>query len=48
MPETLLMTGRNDGLTGLRHGLLMLVPAVEYLVFDTLERLTVRRWGVQR
>lgn len=113
VPETLRMTGRNYGLTGLRHVLLILVPAafpsivaglrvgwafawrtliaaelvfgassgggglgwyifqnrnelytdrvfaglavviliglaVEYLVFDTLERLTVRRWGVQR
>jgi NitT/TauT family transport system permease protein len=113
VPETLRMTGRNYGLKGLRHVLLILVPAalpsilaglrvgwafawrtliaaelvfgassgngglgwyifqnrnelytdkvfaglaaviviglvVEHLVFDTFERLTVRRWGVQR
>ena len=113
VPETLRMTGRNYGLTGLRHVLLILVPAalpsilaglrvgwafawrtliaaelvfgassgngglgwyifqnrnelytdrvfaglaavivigllVEHLVFDTLERVTVRRWGVQQ
>lgn len=112
VPATLRMTGRNYGLTGLRHVLLILVPAalpailaglrvgwafawrtliaaelvfgassgsgglgwyifqnrnelytdrvfaglaavivigllVEHLVFDTLERVTVRRWGVQ-
>jgi len=112
VPETLRMTGRNYGLRGLRHVMLILVPAalpsivaglrvgwafawrtliaaelvfgasagqgglgwyifqnrnelytdrvfaglvavivigllVEHLVFDTLERLTVRRWGVQ-
>jgi NitT/TauT family transport system permease protein len=113
VPETLRMAGRNYGLKGLRHVLLILVPAalpsivaglrvgwafawrtliaaelvfgasagqgglgwyifqnrnelytdrvfaglgavivigllVEHLVFDTLERVTVRRWGVQR
>ncbi len=113
VPETLRMTGRNYGLKGLRHVLLILVPAalpsilaglrvgwafawrtliaaelvfgassgngglgwyifqnrnelytdrvfaglaavivigliVEHLVFDTFERLTVRRWGMQR
>jgi NitT/TauT family transport system permease protein len=113
VPETLRMTGRNYGLKGLRHVLLILVPAalpsilaglrvgwafawrtliaaelvfgassgngglgwyifqnrnelytdrvfaglaaviviglvVEHLVFDTFERLTVQRWGVQR
>lgn len=113
VPETLRMTGRNYGLSGLRHVLLILVPAalpsilaglrvgwafawrtliaaelvfgassgngglgwyifqnrnelytdrvfaglaavivigliVEHLVFDTFERLTVRRWGMQR
>jgi NitT/TauT family transport system permease protein len=113
VPETLRMTGRNYGLTGLRHVVLILVPAalpsilaglrvgwafawrtliaaelvfgassgngglgwyifqnrnelntdrvfaglatviaigllVEHLVFDTLERMTVRRWGVQQ
>ena len=113
VPATLKMTGRNYGLTGLRHVLLILVPAalpsilaglrvgwafawrtliaaelvfgassgsgglgwyifqnrnelytdrvfaglaavivigllVEHLVFDTLERVTVRRWGVQQ
>jgi NitT/TauT family transport system permease protein len=112
VPATLRMTGRNYGLSGLRHVMLILVPAalpsivaglrvgwafawrtliaaelvfgasagqgglgwyifqnrnelytdrvfaglaaviiigllVEHLVFDTLERLTVRRWGVQ-
>lgn len=112
VPQTLRMAGRNYGLTGLRHVLLILVPAalpsivaglrvgwafawrtliaaelvfgasagqgglgwyifqnrnelytdrvfaglaavivigllVEHLVFDTLERVTVRRWGVQ-
>lgn len=112
VPETLRMTGRNYGLSGLRHVTLILVPAalpsilaglrvswafawrtliaaelvfgassgngglgwyifqnrnelytdrvfaglaaviaigllVEHLVFDTLERVTVRRWGVQ-
>jgi NitT/TauT family transport system permease protein len=112
VPATLRMAGRNYGLSGLRHVLLILVPAalpsivaglrvgwafawrtliaaelvfgasagqgglgwyifqnrnelytdrvfaglaavivigllVEHLVFDTLERLTVRRWGVQ-
>jgi NitT/TauT family transport system permease protein len=112
VPATLRMTGRNYGLTGLRHVLLILVPAalpsilaglrvgwafawrtliaaelvfgassgsgglgwyifenrnelytdrvfaglaavivigllIEHLVFDTLERVTVRRWGVQ-
>jgi NitT/TauT family transport system permease protein len=112
VPATLRMTGRNYGLTGLRHVLLILVPAalpsilaglrvgwafawrtliaaelvfgassgkgglgwyifqnrnelytdrvfaglaaviviglaVEHLVFDTFERVTVRRWGVQ-
>ena len=112
VPETLKMAGRNYGLTGLRHVLLILVPAalpsivaglrvawafawrtliaaelvfgasagqgglgwyifqnrnelytdrvfaglitvivigllVEHLVFDTLERVTVRRWGMQ-
>lgn len=112
VPETLRMTGRNYGLTGLRHVVLILVPAalpsilaglrvgwafawrtliaaelvfgassgngglgwyifqnrnelytdrvfaglaavivigllVEHLVFDTLERVTVRRWGAQ-
>lgn len=112
VPATLRMAGRNYGLTGLRHVVLILVPAalpsiiaglrvgwafawrtliaaelvfgasagqgglgwyifqnrnelytdrvfaglaavivigllVEHLVFDTLERLTVRRWGVQ-
>ncbi|CDY75223.1 Taurine transport system permease protein TauC [Caballeronia glathei] len=112
VPQTLRMTGRNYGLTGLRHVLLILVPAalpsilaglrvgwafawrtliaaelvfgassgngglgwyifqnrnelytdrvfaglaavivigliVEHVVFDTLERVTVRRWGVQ-
>jgi NitT/TauT family transport system permease protein len=112
VPETLRMTGRNYGLTGLRHVLLILVPAAlpsilaglrvgwafawrtliaaelvfgassgngglgwyifqnrnelytdrvfaglaavivigliaEHLVFDTFERLTVQRWGVQ-
>ncbi|HEY2020572.1 ABC transporter permease [Paraburkholderia sp.] len=113
VPATLRMTGRNYGLTGLRHVLLILVPAalpsilaglrvgwafawrtliaaelvfgassgsgglgwyifqnrnelytdrvfaglaavivigllIEHLVFDTLERVTVRRWGVQQ
>jgi NitT/TauT family transport system permease protein len=113
VPETLRMTGRNYGLTGLRHVLLILVPAalpaiiaglrvgwafawrtliaaelvfgassgkgglgwyifqnrnelytdrvfaglaavivigliVEHVFFDTLERVTVRRWGVVR
>jgi NitT/TauT family transport system permease protein len=113
VPETLRMAGRNYGLKGLRHVLLILVPAalpsiaaglrvgwafawrtliaaelvfgasagqgglgwyifqnrnelytdrvfaglvavivigllVEHLVFNTLERVTVRRWGVQR
>ncbi|APA87605.1 ABC transporter permease [Paraburkholderia sprentiae WSM5005] len=113
VPATLKMTGRNYGLTGLRHVLLILVPAalpsilaglrvgwafawrtliaaelvfgassgsgglgwyifqnrnelytdrvfaglaavivigllVEHLVFDTLERVTVRRWGTQQ
>jgi NitT/TauT family transport system permease protein len=113
VPDTLRMTGRNYGLTGLRHVLLILVPAalpsilsglrvgwafawrtliaaelvfgassgkgglgwyifqnrnelytdrvfaglaavivigliVEHLVFDTFERFTVRRWGMQR
>ncbi|WP_248322721.1 ABC transporter permease [Caballeronia sp. Sq4a] len=112
VPSTLRMTGRNYGLTGLRHVVLILVPAalpsilaglrvgwafawrtliaaelvfgassgrgglgwyifqnrnelytdrvfaglaaviviglaVEHLVFDTIERVTVRRWGVQ-
>jgi NitT/TauT family transport system permease protein len=112
VPSTLRMTGRNYGLTGLRHVILILVPAalpsilaglrvgwafawrtliaaelvfgassgkgglgwyifqnrnelytdrvfaglaaviviglaVEHLVFDTIERVTVRRWGVQ-
>jgi len=112
VPSTLRMTGRNYGLTGLRHVVLILVPAalssilaglrvgwafawrtliaaelvfgassgkgglgwyifqnrnelytdrvfaglaaviviglaVEHLVFDTVERVTVRRWGVQ-
>ncbi|WP_250453760.1 ABC transporter permease [Caballeronia sp. ATUFL_M2_KS44] len=112
VPATLRMTGRNYGLTGLRHVVLILVPAalpsilaglrvgwafawrtliaaelvfgassgkgglgwyifqnrnelytdrvfaglaaviviglaVEHLVFDTIERVTVRRWGVQ-
>jgi NitT/TauT family transport system permease protein len=112
VPQTLKMAGRNYGLTGLRHVLLILVPAalpsivaglrvgwafawrtliaaelvfgasagqgglgwyifqnrnelytdrvfaglvaviaigliVEHLVFDTLERVTVRRWGIQ-
>ncbi|WP_244816545.1 ABC transporter permease [Caballeronia sp. Lep1P3] len=112
VPSTLQMTGRNYGLTGLRHVVLILVPAalpsilaglrvgwafawrtliaaelvfgassgkgglgwyifqnrnelytdrvfaglaaviviglaVEHLVFDTIERVTVRRWGVQ-
>ncbi|PLZ03873.1 ABC transporter permease [Burkholderia sp. WAC0059] len=113
VPDTLRMTGRNYGLKGLRHVLLILVPAalpsivsglrvswafawrtliaaelvfgansgggglgwyifqnrnelytdrvfaglamviliglaVEHLVFDTLERVTVKRWGVQK
>lgn len=112
VPDTLRMTGRNYGLRGIRHVMLILVPAalpsivaglrvgwafawrtliaaelvfgasagqgglgwyifqnrnelytdrvfaglvavivigllVEHLVFDTLERLTVRRWGIQ-
>jgi len=113
VPSTLRMTGRNYGLTGMRHVMLILVPAampsilaglrvgwafawrtliaaelvfgassgkgglgwyifqnrnelytdrvfaglaaviviglaVEHLVFDTVERVTVRRWGVQQ
>jgi NitT/TauT family transport system permease protein len=56
MPVTLRMAGRNDGPRGLRIVLQILILAaviliglaVEAAIVQTLERCTVRRWGMQR